>query len=121
MKKFIVASLIALTSLSYAKGSSHPIENLDQSSSRVAFSESDRVLIFGAGRTTFTNDGRLLVCPHATEFDWRSPNVCNTPAGVNNWQLIQNALPGYVLKFYEIRLAGSSGSYVTYILYFRAK
>lgn len=119
MKNRIILLLTALCIAGsvHAKGSSGSAE--DQQQSQVSFEQLPRVLIFDATSNDLSAQGEILVCPRTVVTDWSFRGKCELN-GVNVWQRAETALPGWVLKRYEYRLAGSGG-YRTLFLYFGKK
>jgi hypothetical protein len=118
MKKLIALALGVLMASATFAGTS-PQASADESTQASAdFAKYPRVLTFDSSRNAMTPDGVLLVCPLPAEANWRE-NTC-TINTKNAWVTAENALPGWVLKRYDIRMVGSGG-YRHLILYFSKK
>ncbi len=102
----IILSLAILTACTYSSAGSSSFPVLEGSGSVIAYAPTNRVVTYSAGRNNTTPDGQLLVCPYIYRAEWRQ-DACIDSAGLNQWQLLENSLPGFKPTAYEIRYTGN--------------
>ncbi len=119
MKKILCVFLMVITSVAFAKGSSHPKPQSDPSNMGIVpIENAQKVMYFNHYQLWNYSDGTILVCPLDAEASVREKE-CMSKTSKNAWvPLLTLQVPGHEIVGVQFVFTGSSG-YRNLLVYWR--